>query len=70
MMTVKEVRKKVREIRLLAKVDAEVAHSKEDDLYLEILRSIAAGKCESPRDCAVAALKTVKIKFSRHYAYG
>ena len=48
--------------------DDEVAHVREDDLYRELLQSIADGTCEDPVECSKLALTTQDIEFSRWYA--
>ncbi len=48
--------------------DDETAHQVEDDLYVDVLKAIAAGQCEDPSGCAAAALKTQDICFARWYA--
>lgn len=45
--------------------DDPAAHIAEDDLYRNLIQSIADGRCDSPRECAAEALKTAGIKFSR-----
>jgi len=47
--------------------DAESAHSLEDALYLDLLRAIAEGniKGHDAQLCAIAALESQKIVFSR-----
>jgi hypothetical protein len=43
-----------------------LAHSWIDDLYLDVLRGIAAGAAD-PQALAVEALKAEDIDFSRHF---
>lgn len=64
MLTVRQVRRKVGEVRRNAG-DFEAAHAREDDLHQEVLRAIASGDCEDPRACAAEALRTLAIKFRR-----
>lgn len=47
--------------------DFESAHSLEDDLFRELVAAIAEGDLtgKEVRQCAVAALKSLKIKFQR-----
>jgi hypothetical protein len=65
-MDVKGVEKRVREIRRIKK-DYEAAHAREDDLYEDVLRTIAEG-AENAQGLARAALKTKKIDFPRYTA--
>lgn len=62
-LTVKEVIRRVEEIRAIA-VDDEVAHGREDDLHQDVLRAIAAG-ASNPVGLASCALETTHIEFSR-----
>ncbi len=48
--------------------DEEESHKKEDALYKEVLRAIAAGDCEDPKCCALAALKLSSSDHTRWYA--
>lgn len=48
--------------------DPEAAHGFEDDLYIDVLRAIATGKCKDPQACAKEALKAIDIDFTRWYA--
>jgi hypothetical protein len=66
-VTVDDIKKKVANIRIMA-YDFEAAHSYEDDLHQEVLRSIADGECEDPKGCATAALSTLDIRFMRSCA--
>lgn len=63
-MTLDDVKKRVADIAAMAG-DAEVAHSAEDGLYLELLEAIADSKCEDPQGCAAEAVKTQAIDFER-----
>jgi hypothetical protein len=45
--------------------DPEGAHSREDDLYLQLLTAIANGKCENPALCAKIAIQTQELDFAR-----
>jgi hypothetical protein len=63
-MTAATVRERLAKIRQLA-VDPEAAHSAEDDLYTDLLRAIANGKCEDPAKCAKLALTSRKLRFDR-----
>lgn len=65
-MTIEEVRKRVSDIRDTVD-DPETAHSAEDQLHQDVLQAIADGAAE-PRLLARAALKTLKLEFSRWYA--
>jgi hypothetical protein len=55
---------RVNEIRDIAG-DGEVAHSKEDDLWRDVLRAIAEGTVVSGSECARVALLTQDIEFER-----
>lgn len=63
-MNLKDVKDAVKRVKNLAG-DPEGAHCTEDDLYRELLASIADGSCEDPAKCAKEALKTRKIDFPR-----
>jgi hemerythrin-like domain-containing protein len=65
-MKVQEVIDRVKAIQAKAD-DPEVAHSKEDALYLDVLRAIANG-AKNSKELAKEALKTESIDFSRWYA--
>lgn len=62
-MTPEEVKARVSEIRKMAD-DDEVAHGREDRLYLDVLTAIANG---DPNGKALAeeAIKAAEIEFSR-----
>ncbi len=64
MLTIKTIEAEVKRIREMAG-DDEATHVTEDDLHQSTLRAIADGKCENPRECARAALKTQEISFAR-----
>jgi hypothetical protein len=63
-MTIEEVRKRLEEIRAVARYDGE-AHEKEDGIFVAVLEAIANGTCADPTACAREALKSRDIKFSR-----
>lgn len=63
MLTVEDVEKRVAQIASVAS-DDEVAHIKEDGLWLEVLHVIAQGSPLS-RELATAALKTRELDFAR-----
>lgn len=63
-MTPKEVRDRVDFIRGIAG-DDEAAHVTEDELYADVLRAIAAGRCRKAAELAQEALKTQDIEFAR-----
>ena len=69
-MTVPEIEERVAEIARLAVTDNEAAHAEEDQLYEDVLRTIAdsddSGLAKSM--LAVAALKTRSLDFARWYA--
>jgi len=44
------------------------AHVAEDSLHVAVLSSIADGTCETPAECAKAALTTLVIDFARWYS--
>jgi hypothetical protein len=62
-MTINDIRLAVQKIRECAD-DDEMAHSKEDDLYIAVLKAIADGKA-GPRHAA-EALKAQAIDFARY----
>lgn len=64
---VNEVKKWVDSIKD-SRRDFEAAHVFEDELYLKILRGIAAGTCEDPQQVAKEAIKTQDINFPRYCA--
>lgn len=64
-MKIEEVKEKVKELKVLAG-NPEVAHQKEDELYIAVLRSIASGS-RSVRTLAKEALEARKIDFPRWY---
>jgi hypothetical protein len=66
-MTKEEIAKRVAEIRSIGKDDPEVAHAKEDALFVELLTHIASDAYDASA-LAEAALKTRAIKFPRWYA--
>ena len=63
-MTVKDVEARVERIASLSH-DPEAAHIAEDQLYRDVLKSIAEGICNDPAGCARAALKTGDLGFPR-----
>ena len=64
--TIKEVRKTVKAIRKLGKVDPEKAHVMEDELYLSFIRSVAFdGCCDRVNEMAKEVLKADDIEFPR-----
>ncbi len=65
-MTVADIEEKISEIKLLAD-DYEVAHSKEDDLHVNVLRVISEGEADA-RNLARKALETLDIEFPRYCA--
>jgi hypothetical protein len=48
--------------------DPEVAHKLEDELYYDVLRAIAEGRCEKPREAAKLTITTAEIDFPRWFA--
>jgi len=48
--------------------DWEVTHVIEDDLWAEVLQSIAEGSCDDPAELARVALHSVDLGFTRWYA--
>ena len=67
MLTVKDVIERVQKIFDI-RGDDEMAHIHEEDLYLDVLKAIAEGKCDNPAACAREAVKTDEIQFSRWHA--
>lgn len=66
-LTLDDVLRRVDAIRKMVG-DDESAHSEEDDLHRDVLQAIADGRCDEPRACAAAALKTCELDFARWYA--
>lgn len=66
-MTITEIKELLKEIEL-NKDDNERAHYLEDDLYLDLLTSIADQTCDDPILCAKEAIKAADIDFNRWYA--
>jgi hypothetical protein len=65
-MTVEEAQARVEEIRELSTHSDEGAHSKEDQLYRDVLKAIASGQnISSPADLAQAVLVTEDMEFAR-----
>jgi hypothetical protein len=66
-MDIEEVKRRIEEVERFSSVhDDEVAHSKEDDLHQAVLRHIADHCSDLEcRELAIAALKTIDLKFSR-----
>ncbi len=63
-MTPEEVTKEVEIIRGMSG-DAEIAHGREDNLYLNLLLAISRGECKDPKTCAAIAIETQAIEFPR-----
>jgi hypothetical protein len=68
-MTVREVKRWLEGIRVTGEVygDLEAAHMEEDRLYETVLRAVAEGKCDDPREVARAALGTETLNYVRTY---
>ena len=66
-MTTADVHAAVDNIRSL-RSDDESAHVAQDNLYRDVLTSIARGSAEDPAAMAAEALKVEDIEFSRWYA--
>jgi hypothetical protein len=69
-MVLYDIEKQIIEIRKI-KLDYEAAHSKEDQLYIDVLGFIADGNCgnlEQAETFAREALKASRIKFPRYTA--
>jgi hypothetical protein len=66
-MTLIEVKARVADI-LGAAGDSEIAHGLEDELYLDVLRAIATGRCLDypPEDFALEALRASEVPFPRY----
>jgi hypothetical protein len=62
-MTVQQVKNRLSAIKAV-KRDFEVAHSMEDELYIEVLRAIVAG-VPNAQELAEAALESQAIDFAR-----
>lgn len=63
-MTVKEIQDRLEDIRVKHDGDDEAQHSKEDNLWEDVLRAISKGAI-NPRELATAALKSKDLSFSR-----
>lgn len=59
-----EIKERIKKI-IDAQDDPEKAHAMEDDLYQDLLSSIARGECTEPERCAQIALRTQHITFPR-----
>ena len=66
-MTPDSVREAVRDINEMAD-DPEIAHSREDTLYRELLQAIAANVADDAQECARIALTSQDIDFPRWMA--
>ena len=64
-LTVEDVKARVEEIKEKVKTDPELAHSMEDNLFMDVLKAIAKGKCDDSTALAKEAVKTTKLKFER-----
>ena len=53
---------------LTVKGDNEVAHGREDEILVAVLRAIADGRVEDAAEVASAALTTQEIEYDRWYA--
>lgn len=63
-MKIEDVKERIKEIK--AEIyDPEVAHSKEDKLYFDLLWAIAKGKVENPQELAKEVIKTSRLDFPR-----
>lgn len=68
-MTVGEVKSRYDDIVHVAETgDGETAHLMEDELHLDVLKAIAEGRCEEPRECARIAVATEDLDIERHYS--
>ena len=65
-MTIEDAQKVVEQIKHISG-DDERAHSLEDSLHYDVLRSIAEG-CSDPSGLAKAALESAELDFCRWYA--
>jgi hypothetical protein len=64
-MTIKDVKSFLQEIeRKIDYGDDEAAHSKRDDLYLEVLRAIADNKVQNPQALAELAITIEDNEFA------
>ena len=63
-MNLNVIKNRVKEIKAIAATDPESAHSKEDDLYADIIATLASGG-KVTREMAQEALKTQKMDFPR-----
>lgn len=66
-MTVKTIRRRVREIEAIAPGDFEAAHAKEDQLFEDLLRFLAFGQYDpaQARELCFEALRAKTINFRR-----
>lgn len=67
MMNIEDVFRKLSEIADVVG-DYEAAHSREDDLYYDLLKAIAAGECDDPEACARVAISSKHLDFPRYCA--
>ena len=63
-MNAKEARSRLKKITGMMG-DDESAHGAEDDLYADVLQSIADGTCEDPKAVARIVLQTKALTFAR-----
>jgi hypothetical protein len=62
-----DVRARVQAIARVAERSPELAHGRQDDLWLSVLQAIADG-AENPRELAAEAIKADDVNFPRWYA--
>lgn len=63
-MDIQDVIRRIESIKSKSTYDPEVAHGKEDDLYLDVLVAIAEG-APNAKELAAEAIKTQGIDFPR-----
>jgi len=66
-MNIQQARKEVEAIRN-SQGDYEIAHGKEDDLYLKFIEWVAKTGTEEQIEIADTILETQKLDFARHCA--
>lgn len=63
-ITIKDIKNKIKKIKAISKVDPEMAHAEEDQLLVQVLEVIASG-IEDPMEYAKAVLMTKELHFPR-----
>ena len=66
-MDVAEIEERIAQIEAIGYADPEVGHSKEDQLWEDVLQAIADGPKGAAKELAYAALGTRELYFPRWY---